>query len=441
MTLSTVRSNWKSKLQHSTRTPAFIGYGAVLLMGSTFGLWGALAPISGAAVAAGTIAAAGRNIQMQHLEGGIVRSISIREGDTVHLGDTIMVLDDTAARTQLNRLAKQWLSLCIRIERLGAERDGAAQLAGTDCGRRLPIYVDSTEIISEEEKEFKARLARFRSEQTILEERLEQLGETLSGLSEQKAAVQKQAEVVKDELQRKQSLVERGLINRSDYTELLRIDADLLGQAAAIASEQATTGSQIAEAKEQVERLRTQRTEEAVTKLNEAKNSLRDVEEQLAAALAVLERTVIKAPSNGIVVSSAYNTVGNVIGPGEKIMDILPTADRPLVEARLQPKDIDVVHPGQYARLRLTALDARLTPEIGAEVQQVSADRLIDQATQEPYYRALLKITDNLPSGVAKDDLHAGMPVEVFISTGDRTFFDYLIKPLLDSTKHAFVED
>lgn len=392
-------------------------------------------------MAAGTIAAAGRNIQMQHLEGGIVRSISIREGDTVHLGDTIMVLDDTAARTQLNRLAKQWLSLCIRIERLGAERDGAAQLAGTDCGRRLPIYVDSTEIISEEEKEFKARLARFRSEQTILEERLEQLGETLSGLSEQKAAVQKQAEVVKDELQRKQSLVERGLINRSDYTELLRIDADLLGQAAAIASEQATTGSQIAEAKEQVERLRTQRTEEAVTKLNEAKNSLRDVEEQLAAALAVLERTVIKAPSNGIVVSSAYNTVGNVIGPGEKIMDILPTADRPLVEARLQPKDIDVVHPGQYARLRLTALDARLTPEIGAEVQQVSADRLIDQATQEPYYRALLKITDNLPSGVAKDDLHAGMPVEVFISTGDRTFFDYLIKPLLDSTKHAFVED
>jgi HlyD family type I secretion membrane fusion protein len=418
-----------------------IGYAAVLLMGGTFGLWGTTVPISGAAVAAGTIAAARRNIQMQHLEGGIVRSISIREGDVVHRGDTIMVLDDTTARTQLNRLAKQWLSLCIRIERLGAERDGAAELPETGCGKRLPIDVDPSEVILEEEKEFSARLARFRSEQTILEERLEQLDETLSGLSEQKGAVEKQAEVVKDELQRKRSLVERGLINRSDYTELLRIDADLLGQAAAIASEQATTGSQIAEAKEQVERLRTQRTEDAVTKLNESKNSLRDVEEQLAAAYAVLERTVIRAPSDGIVVTSAYNIVGNVIGPGEKIMEILPTTDRPLVEARLQPKDIDVVRSGQRARLRFTALDARLTPEVGAVVQQVSADRLVDQATQQPYYRALLEITEKLPTDVATDDLHPGMPVEVFISTGDRTFFDYLMKPLLDSTNHAFVED
>ncbi|MBY5558860.1 HlyD family type I secretion periplasmic adaptor subunit [Rhizobium leguminosarum] len=441
MIASTGRSSWNSMLRPSARTPALIGYGAVLLMGGTLGLWAASVPISGAAVAAGTIAAAGRNIQMQHLEGGIVRSISIREGDVVRRGDTIMVLDDTAARTQLNRLAKQWLSLCIRIERLGAERDGASELVDTHCGKRLPISVDPSEIILEEEKEFNARLARFRSEQTILEERLDQLNETLSGLGERRAAVQKQAEVVKDELQRKQSLVARGLINRSDYTELLRIDADLLGQTAAVASEQATTGSQIAEAKEQVERLRTQRTEEAVTKLNESKNSLRDVEEQLAASFAVLERTVIKAPSDGIVVTSAYNIVGNVIGPGEKIMEILPTADRPLVEARLQPKDIDVVHSGQHARLRFTALDARRTPEVEAVVQQVSADRLVDQTTQQPYYRALLEITESLPTDVSKDDLHPGMPVEVFISTGDRTFFDYLIKPLLDSTSHAFVED
>ncbi|MBY5468262.1 HlyD family type I secretion periplasmic adaptor subunit (plasmid) [Rhizobium leguminosarum] len=441
MTVSTERSSWTSTLRPSARIPALIGYGAVLLMGGTLGLWAASVPISGAAVAAGTIAAAGRNIQMQHLEGGIVRSISIREGDAVRRGDTIMVLDDTAARTQLNRLAKQWLSLCIRIERLGAERDGATVLVDTLCGKRLPIDVDPREIILEEEKEFNARLARFRSEQTILEERLDQLDETLTGLGERRAAVHKQAEVIKDELRRKQSLVERGLINRSDYTELLRIDADLLGQTAAIASEQATTGSQIAEAKEQVERLLTQRTEEAVTKLNESKNSLRDVEEQLAASFAVLERTVIKAPSDGIVVTSAYNVIGNVIGPGEKIMEILPTADRPLVEARLQPKDIDVVHSGQQARLRFTALDARRTPEVEAVVQQVSADRLVDQATQQPYYRALLEIKESLPTGVAKDDLHPGMPVEVFISTGDRTFFDYLIKPLRDSTSHAFVED
>jgi len=438
MTNVAVDSNWNQRLGQSANTAALVGYVSIGLMAVSFGIWGATVPISGAAVAAGSIAAVGRNIQMQHLEGGILRSISVREGDIVHRGDTMMVLDDTNARTQLNRLAKQWLSLCARIKRQEAERDGLATLLSADCGNPS---VERTEIFREEQKEFTARLARFRSEEAILEQRLDQLGETRKGLSEQKSAVQKQAEVVRDELLRKQSLVERGLINRSDYTELLRIDADLLGQSAAIASEQATTGSQLVEASEQIERLRTQRIEEAVTKLNESKNSLRDVEEQREAAQAILQRTVIKAPADGIVVTSLYNVVGNIIGPGEKIMEILPTSDRPSVEAKLQPKDIDIVHPGQPARLRLTALNARTTPELGATVQQVSADRLIDQGTQQPYYKALLSIADDLPIGIQSSDLHAGMPVEVFINTEDRTFFEYLLKPLADSASRAFTED
>lgn len=441
MTDNPKTSTWKDKLSQSAKTPALIGYAAIFVMAGTFGLWGAAAPISGAAVADGTIAAAGRNIQMQHLEGGIVRSIEVREGDVVRRGDTVMVLDDTDARTQVNRLVKQWLSLCVRVSRLEAERDGREQFANIACSEQLPITIDAAEIVREEQKEFTARLARFHSEQTILGQRLEQLDETRAGLGEQKAAIQKQAAVVKDELARKQSLVERGLINRSDYTELLRIDADLLGQSAAIVSEQATTGSQLAEAREQIERSRTQRVEEAVTKLNEAKNSRRDVEEQLAAALTVLDRTVIRAPADGIVVTSAYNIVGNIIGPGEKIMEILPTADKPLVEARLKPTDIDLVHSGQAARLRFLALNARLTPEVDAVVERVSADRLVDQATQQPYYRATLRITEKLPSGVSPSDLHPGMPVEAFIQTGDRTFFDYLARPLFDSMGRAFVED
>lgn len=122
-------------------------------------------------------------------------------------------------------------------------------------------------------------------------------------------------------------------------------------------------------------------------------------------------------------------------------MEILPTTKRPLVEARLKPTDIDVVHVGQSARLRFSALNTRYTPEIEAIVQQVSADRLIAQATQQPYYRALLTITDELPASIPEEQLHPGMPVETFISTEDRTFFSYLMRPLLDSMRHAFVED
>ncbi|MBB6488513.1 HlyD family type I secretion periplasmic adaptor subunit [Rhizobium lusitanum] len=433
--------SWREQLSLSTRAPAWAGYVAILGFGLTFGTWAAFAPISGAAVASGTIAAAGRNIQMQHLEGGMIRDIRVRDGDIVHKGDILVTLNDTAAKTQLNRLIKQWLTLTMQARRLEAERDGRGAFVATILRRLGPLDFNASEIIREERKMFTARLARFRSEQLILAQRLTQLGETKAGLVEQKIAIDKQSQVVKDELARKQGLLERGLINRSDYTELLRIDADLLGQAAAITSQQAATGSQIAEAREQIERLRSQRVEEAVTKLNEARNTLRDVEEQIAAAIGVLDRTVVHAPTDGIVVTSLYNTVGNVIAPGEKVMEILPTSKRPLVEARLKPTDIDVVRVGQPARLRFSALNARYTPEIEAVVQQVSADRLIDQATQQPYYRALLTITADLPASIPEEQLHPGMPVETFISTEDRTFFSYLMRPLLDSMRHAFVED
>ncbi|WP_245461294.1 HlyD family type I secretion periplasmic adaptor subunit [Rhizobium sp. WSM1325] len=422
--------------------PMVVGYGAIALMFCTLGVWGATAPIAGAAVAAGTVAAAGRNIHMQHLEGGIVREMHAREADHVRKGDTVMVLDDTVAKTQLNRLVKQWVSLSARIQRLAAERDGAETFkAEIHDEAIIPLTSGLTQIIDEEQKEFEARFARFRSEQLILHQRLDQLDETRNGLRQQKAAIEKQSSIIKDELARKQGLLDRGLINRSDYTELLRIDAELLGQMAALTSEQATTGSQIAEADEQIERQKTQRVEDAVTKLTETRSTLRDVQEQVAAALEVLQRTVIRAPTDGIVVTSLYNVIGNVIAPGEKIMEILPTTKRPLVEARLQPIDIDVIHIGQRARLRFSALNARLTPEVDATVQQVSADRLIDQATQQPYYRALLEITEALPASVPVDQLYPGMPVEAFISTGDRTFFDYLSQPLFDSARHAFIEE
>lgn len=433
---------WQRELTATTKVPTVLGYGAIALMVCTFGVWGATTPIAGAAVAAGTVAAAGRNIQMQHLEGGIVREISVREGDQVRKGDTVMVLDDTVAKTQLNRLIKQWVSLSARIQRLEAERDGAETFkAEIHDETIIPHTSGLIQIIDEEQKEFEARFARFRSEQVILRQRLDQLDETRNGLREQKAAIEKQSSIIKDELARKQGLLDRGLINRSDYTELLRIDAELLGQMAALTSEQATTGSQIAEADEQIERQKTQRVEDAVTKLTETRSTLRDVQEQVAAALEVSQRTVIRAPADGIVVTSLYNVVGNVIAPGEKIMEILPTTKRPLVEARLQPIDIDVIHIGQRARLRFSALNARLTPEVDGTVQQVSADRLIDQATQQPYYRALLQITEDLPASVPADQLYPGMPVEAFIGTGDRTFFDYLAKPLFDSARHAFIEE
>jgi HlyD family type I secretion membrane fusion protein len=209
----------------------------------------------------------------------------------------------------------------------------------------------------------------------------------------------------------------------------------------AIESQLASTQSQILEAKEQIERNETQRVEQAVTQLSEIRVSLADVEEQVVAAEAVLLRTVVRSPADGIVVSVSYGTAGAVVAPGEKVIEILPTAPRLIVEARLQPSDIDSVYAGQKARLRLTALNARRTPDVPATVINVSADRLIDEGTQQPYYRAKLQIADDLPKPVKAEQLYPGMPVEVFISTGERTFLDYLARPILDSFQKAFVEE
>jgi HlyD family secretion protein/epimerase transport system membrane fusion protein len=170
------------------------------------------------------------------------------------------------------------------------------------------------------------------------------------------------------------------------------------------------------------------------------RTNLADIEERMRAAQAVLQRTTITAPAAGIVVSSTYNSQGSVIGPGEKIMEILPTSSGLIVDAKLRPKDIDQVHVGQQAKLRLSALNTRLTPEVPATVSEISADRLIDQATHEPYFRAKLKITDALPAGVKREQLYPGTPVDAFISTGDRTFFEYLVRPMMDSFARAFRE-
>ncbi|WP_245274363.1 HlyD family type I secretion periplasmic adaptor subunit [Mesorhizobium sp. L2C066B000] len=351
-----------------------------------------------------------------------------------------MPLDRRAAETDLNRLTRQSIALRASAARLEAERDGSDRLAPIAEAAPAPFQSDFDNLVHEQQKEFEARLARFRSEQSILAQRVAMHRESALGLEAQKLAIQQQAEIVKKELGIKTGLLDKGLTNRSEYSQLLRSEADLVGQAGALEADIAATKTQIVEAQAQVERATTQRVEDALTKLDEVRTSLADIGEQITAAEAVLGRTTIKAPAPGIVVSSIYNSKGSVIAPGQKIMEILPTASGLIVDAKLRPKDVDLVRVGQPAKLRLSALNARLTPEVPATVTQISADRLIDETTHEAYFRARLKITDTLPQGVKAEQLYPGTPVEAFISTGERTFLEYLARPMLDSFARAFTE-
>ncbi len=433
--------DWRKRVATRTGRIAAAGYLTIAAFGGGFGFWAATAPLAGAAIAPGIVAAAGQNINIQHLEGGIIREIRIREGERVRAGEPVIVLDSTVAEAQLNRLVKQMVALQAKGWRLEAERDGAENFSMPDSFSAPGNKMEHLAIVSEQHKEFAARLARYRAELEILAQRVAALKEAIEGLNAQKKAGVDQLAIVREEVNRKKALLEQGLTNRSEYTALLRSEAELIGQVGALQSQIASSATQIVEARQQTERLTTTRVEQAVGELNTVRASIADLEEQVRAAQSVLERTVIRAPADGIIVSTVYTAPGSVIRAGEPVIQMLPTTRELIIEAQVRPQDIDLLRVGQEASMLFSALNARTTPQVPGTVFYISADRLIDETNGQPYYTARLKITANLPPEIKVDQIYPGMPVETFIRTGERTFVEYLLQPLADSFARAFREE
>ncbi|MBD0413132.1 HlyD family type I secretion periplasmic adaptor subunit [Oryzicola mucosus] len=439
------KTRWQQSIRATTAPVALAGYATIFLLLGGFGYWAASAPLGGAVIASGFVAATGHNIMIQHLDGGIVKSIDVREGERVKAGQTLFVLEDTQVRTLYNRLNNQRIEMRMREARLRSERDGLTTfnaMAGFDGDEAAAVDgFDIAFVASEHEKEFAARLARFQAEQDILGKREEALVEGVIGLEAQKKAGEDQLFLLRDEIDRKKGLLDKGLTNRTEYSALLRAEAELIGRTGALQSQIASSATQTVEARQQVERLRTERVQQAMNELNTTRANLRDIEEQMVSARATLGRISIVSPTDGIVVRSLFNSPGGVIRAGEPLMEILPTGNALIIEARVSPRDIDAIEVGQHANLQFSALNARTTPIVNGNVTYVSADRQIEQQTGNPYYTARLAISEDLPPDLALEQIYPGMPVETFIATGDRTFAEYLIKPIMDSFSRAFREE
>jgi HlyD family secretion protein len=240
---------------------------------------------------------------------------------------------------------------------------------------------------------------------------------------------------------RKKKLLAKGLTPRSTYNALVREEADSSGRMGALTASIAQRRSSLLELEKEELRLTAARREEAAGEFNATSIQIPDVEERLRASEDILARSDVRSPVDGIVVKLAKNTVGSTARPGETLVEILPTNSGLIIESKILPQDIDVVRPGQTASVRFVALNTRTTPDVEANVTYVSADRLVDQQTQQPYYVARLTLSEDLPPPLTREQLYPGMPVETFISTGDRTFFEYLVKPLADSFNRAFREN
>ncbi len=433
--------DWAAGVKIGMAAPVFAGILSLVAFVGGFVFWAASAPLSGAAVASGVVAAQGNNLTVQHLEGGIIEKILVTDGAKVEKSQSLMKLDDTAPRAIRNRLSKRLVALQARAARLMAETNGEIAIRFSEQLEKAAQNHFLVADLEEQSREFEKRLRRHSAEQNIIDQKLAALLEQITGFDAQIAAAKQQLLVVNDDIKRKGKLLKRGLANRSNYNLLRRNAAELQGQMGRLQAEIGKTRSAIAEAKESKVQLDAGRAETAVVSLNRVRSEIADAQEQLRSANDVLKRTMLRAPSDGIVVKIHKNTPGSIIRSGEAIVTLLPTLKELVIEARINPSDIDVVQPGLSATLRFSALNQRLTPEVSAKVIYVSADRLVDAITQEPYYTAKLKIADKLPAGLERKNIFPGMPVEAYIKTGDRTFLSYLAKPIVDSFSRAFREE
>ena len=426
-------------LKPSIAVPARLGNAIILVFVVVFGGWGYFAPLDGGAVAPGVINPDSGKKTIQHLEGGIIAEMRVREGEAVTVGQPLVVLESTQARAAYDSLVQQRWALLARKARLEAESAGQSQID-------LPPELISTDrrirsVVEAQQEVFDARSLTYATRKNVLGQRIEQLTQQINGNEAQVESASRQIEFVSEELRAKEYLVGRGLMAKPEALRLRRVDAELLGKRGEYLAASARLRQQIGETNLQILSVDAERADQIANDSEKVRADLTEVTEKLHASADILQRTVVVAPVSGTVVDVKFKTVGGVVQRGEPIMSIVPSGDELMIEGRLTPLDRKAVHAGLQAQIHLSAYSSRVVPKIPGTVQTVSADRLIDDTTHQPYYLARVAVDRHTLERLAPNvDLIPGMPVEVLIVTERRTMFDYLSKPFRDAFWRSFRE-
>jgi HlyD family secretion protein len=434
--------DWYAEIPRSTRVPTLVGILIIAMAVLGFGLWGATAPIAGAIVTSGVFVATGQNKIVQHLEGGVIREILVREGDVVEANQALLNLDDTNPRAELRRLLLRRAHSAAVEARLQAEVNEANEIA-------FPDILDAGDpdvvrIIDSQRMTFQARRNNLRTEVASLEEGINALEERLEGTKVQLAGVHRQLGFFEEELEGKQSLLKSGLIRKSEVLALQRARANLQGEIGRLTGEIGDSRERIARTREQIAGIKNAAVKAAVEQLHEVRAELTDLRERIHASERVMERTKVIAPVQGVVVKLRYHTPGGVVEAGKSILEIVPLQAELIIEVRVRPQDIDNVRRGQPAMIRLSALNQRITPMVHGEVVYVSADALPDDKKGAQFssdiYVARVRLDASEAANVKGFEPTPGMPAEVYLKTTERTFFEYLMRPVKDSLSRAFRE-
>lgn len=429
-----------SGARSSIRRHVVVGSIVVAVLAVGLGGWASTAEISGALIAPGSVVVDSNVKKVQHPTGGVVGEVRARDGDHVKAGDILVRLDETVTRANLAIVSKGLIELYARKARLAAERDGAETVATPKELADKTGDADVQEALASERKLFELRRTARLGQKQQLRQRITQLQEEIGGLQAQQDAKSKETELIEQELGGMRELWKKNLIPLDKLTALERESARLQGERGQLIASAAQAKGKIAETELQILQVDQDLSSDVAKELRETDGKIGEYVERKVAAEDQLRRTDIRAPQDGVVFQSTANTVGGVIAAGDTIMLIVPESDKLLVEAKVDPKDIDKVEFGQPVLLRFSAFNIRTTPEITGTVARIAADTTTDQRTGQTYYLVRIAMTPEQIARLGDVKLTPGMPVEAFIQTGQRTMLSYLIKPLHDQLMRAFRE-
>src|SRR3981189_2996160 len=370
---------WYGGVPLSAKWPIFTGLAILVVWLGCFGVWAGVAPLNSAVVASGTFVAPGQTKRVQHFEGGIIREIAAKDGDVVEANQTLVRMDDIAAGAKLRRLILKKYRLIAMKARLEAEMSTSETIETPAAFGGSARDPEVKAILERQRAELRARRASLATEESLLAKQIAGLEESIRGYQAQVQSTKARIALFAEELKDKNSLLGQQLVRKSDVLALRRSEASLGGELGDYLGRIADSKERIAPANERIAQLHSTALRDAIKELRETETDLDDVEEQIRAAQDVVDRVDVRSPVRGIVVKRNFHTPGGVVSPGAVILELLPIGEERIIEAHVNPKDISHVSVGQEALVRLSALNQRITPMVGASVIYVSADALAQQ--------------------------------------------------------------
>lgn len=416
-----------------------VGLGTALVIG--VGGWATFTQISGAVIAPGQLVVESDVKKVQHPTGGVVGELRVREGQKVKAGDILIRLDETQTRANLDIVLKALDEAAARRARDEAERDGARTVTfPPELLARAASDPVVARLIDGESRLFTARVNGREGQKAQLRERVSQLRQEISGLTEQAAAKEREIQFIGPELKGVRDLYAKNLVQLSRVNQLERDGARLQGERGQLMASTASARGKITETELQILQIDQDMRTEVGKDLAEIRGKWSELVEKRVAAEDQLKRIDMRAPQDGTVHQLTVHTIGGLVTPSEPAMLIVPSADQLAVEVRVQPQDIDSVQLDQKAVLRFPAFNQRTTPEIDGVVTRVSADVSTDPKTGASFYTARIKVPETEKERLGGVRLQPGMPVETFMQIGERSVLSYLTKPLTDQIAKAWRE-